>query len=100
MATFGSLWLSGRSVRDRRALVRVHTNPSPIQTHAERNAIDFCNGPNLGRKECHPTGARRVARDEDHCLDVQSGHDRCTRVVIARRLAGWLRAHIGPTDQP
>ena len=63
MATFGSLWLSGRSVRDRRALVRVHTNPSPIQTHAERNAIDFCNGPNLGRKECHPTGARRVARE-------------------------------------
>ena len=40
-ATFGHFWLPGRSVRDRGALIRVRTNPSPMETSAERNGVGF-----------------------------------------------------------
>ena len=39
MATFGHFGLPGRSVHDQGQLVRVHTNPSPMATHAGCNGV-------------------------------------------------------------
>ena len=54
---FGHFWLPGRSVHDQGQLVRVHTNPIPMATHAERNGVGL-----FGARPTHRTVSQRVPR--------------------------------------